>query len=306
MSTLPIKKLDLSPPPLVDLVPILQSGLSSGFKDVTVEVTQCPDLRLPPFHLAGSGLTGKQSIADVGGVPNLHPLPRFDKKYDVLALAKMMELGEKGFVLGAGAGPFFVVGRNSELIPNLSYEGDQVLNLNKIAWIQADESAVCEEVPGGSTGCALMVNLFGSHGLPGPVLKITAKGRTGKNSFTAVIQEALRKGYGERPISMGGVFLIKTGKAKLHVMPDFSKEPLEMEDGHKWLKFFEIGAPLICLTTFHSFDPGWALREEHTHCFSEHGEGGHYHYDTTPDDVEYEAYLNTAETIYRIDPPEKK
>ncbi len=40
---------------------------------------------------------------------------------------------------------------------------------------------------------------------------------------------------------------------------------------------------------------------EHTHCFSEHGDSGHYHYDTTPDEVEYEGYFVPAETIYRID-----
>ncbi len=26
---------------------------------------------------------------------------------------------------------------------------------------------------------------------------------------------------------------------------------------------------------------------EHTHFYSEHGEGGHYHNDTTPEEVEY-------------------
>jgi hypothetical protein len=42
---------------------------------------------------------------------------------------------------------------------------------------------------------------------------------------------------------------------------------------------------------------------EHTHCFSAHGQGGHYHYDTTPANVEYEGYFSLAETVYHIDPP---
>ena len=29
--------------------------------------------------------------------------------------------------------------------------------------------------------------------------------------------------------------------------------------------------------------------------FSRHGDGGHYHYDTTPDEVEYIGYFNLAE-----------
>lgn len=48
---------------------------------------------------------------------------------------------------------------------------------------------------------------------------------------------------------------------------------------------------------------GYDLRVEHTHCFSDHGEGGHYHYDTTPHEVEYLAYYTLAEKLYRIDRP---
>ena len=48
---------------------------------------------------------------------------------------------------------------------------------------------------------------------------------------------------------------------------------------------------------------GLDLRVEHTHCFSHHGEGGHYHYDITPNDVEYHGYYNVAEQLIRIDQP---
>jgi hypothetical protein len=52
-----------------------------------------------------------------------------------------------------------------------------------------------------------------------------------------------------------------------------------------------------------SNNQGMNLRLEHTHFFSdtaEQNEGGHYHYDITPDEVEYEAYLVAAERVYRI------
>ena len=48
---------------------------------------------------------------------------------------------------------------------------------------------------------------------------------------------------------------------------------------------------------------GLDFRLEHTHCFSEHGEGGHYHYDTTPAGVRYHAFLQLAESAVRIDAP---
>jgi hypothetical protein len=47
-----------------------------------------------------------------------------------------VELEEKsGFVLGAGAGPFHVLGMNSELMHDLSYRGEEVTNLTHYAKI---------------------------------------------------------------------------------------------------------------------------------------------------------------------------
>lgn len=63
-------------------------------------------------------------------------------------------------------------------------------------------------------------------------------------------------------------------------------------------------APVICLSVFLSRDTSnMGLRLEHTHFYSQHGDGGHYHFDTTPKEVEYEAYLVPAEEVFRINPP---
>ena len=48
---------------------------------------------------------------------------------------------------------------------------------------------------------------------------------------------------------------------------------------------------------------GFDLRDEHFHCFSMHGQGGHYHWNTTPDEVEYRGYFVLADNVYRIDQP---
>ena len=46
------------------------------------------------------------------------------------------------------------------------------------------------------------------------------------------------------------------------------------------------------------------LREsgEHTHFydFKNKSCSGHYHFDVTPDEIEYECYFNTADTVYRV------
>jgi hypothetical protein len=302
MANWPIERVSLNPDSLDEIAGHIRRGLDQNFKELSVTVEQCLDLRQTPFNLAGEGLCGDPRVADVGGQPNLTPLPNLDKVYSLVDITRAMELPkDQGFILGAGAGPFRDLGTNSELMPNLSYEGDNITNLTHYAKVQPDGQQLCEKLQ--FHDCGLMANLFGSSGLPGPVIKIVAANRTGDLNFISAIAEALKVKYSSRLVSMGGVFLIKKGKANLHVMPDFSSTPLRTGDEvEKWLKFYDVEAPLVCLSVFHSCDPGLDLRMEHTHCFSDHG-GGHYHWDTTPEEVEYEAYFNVAEMLYRIDRP---
>lgn len=55
---------------------------------------------------------------------------------------------------------------------------------------------------------------------------------------------------------LGGSFLLKEGKARQHVMPDFSVTPIHTEeDLVNWLNFFNMSAPLIAVGTLVSADP---------------------------------------------------
>ncbi|KAF2671023.1 DUF1907-domain-containing protein [Microthyrium microscopicum] len=302
MAKWPVERVTLIPDPLEDIAACIRTGLEKNFKELSVTISQCPDLRAQPFNLAAAGLCGNPRVADVGGQPYLTPLPRLDKVYSLLDIIRDIELpNEQGFILGAGAGPFRYLGTNSELMPNLSYKGDDINNQTHYAKVQPDGQQLCEKLE--SHDCGLMANLFGSSGLPGPVIKIVATNRTGELNFITAITEALKVKYSSKLVSMGGVFVIRKGKANLHVMPDFSTTPLNTgEQVEKWLKFYDVDPPLVCLSVFHSCDPGLDLRMEHTHCFSDHG-GGHYHWDVTPEEVQYEAYFNVAEVLYRIDRP---
>lgn len=314
----------LSPPSLDDLVEVLTPALKANFEEARVSVEKCPDLRKAPFYLATEGLSGTECIADVGGQPNLFPEPRLECKYSLLSIAREMQMRpDRGQLLGAGAGPFHHIGVNSELAPNLSWEDnfDNLTNLTTYTKVTgADDkpsTTVCARSP--TSDCALMVNLYGSSGLPGPVLKIIARGRRGQEkSFPESIRRALAQAYGEtRPISLGGVFVLKTGRAYFHVMPNFAAPhgPLFVDAAQlqSWLTFHTFPAPMVCLSVFHTAEPeprGLGLRMEHTHCFSPHGGcgGGHYHYDLgvgeSGEQIEYEAYFNTAKVIYRINQPE--
>lgn len=312
-----VQKFPLSPPSLHELAEKLRTPLKANYEQATVEVVQCPDLRQAPFHLATQGISGDEKIADVGGQPNLFPRPRLDCHWSLTDIASAMDMSaEKGGLLGAGAGPFLVLGQNSELAPNLSWQGgfDNVENQTRVAQIVRG-TGVVDVSRCNSVDCGLMVNLFGSSGEPGPVIKIIAAKRKGpEKSLTECVQKALADAYGtSETVSLGGVFLVKSGKALYHIMPDFPEEkdlPFKDRDGvDAWLTYHDFEAPMVCLSVLHSADPGNAmgLRMEHTHCFSSTGEhaGGHYHHESNDSDepIEYEAYFNTARTIYRVDQP---
>ncbi|KAJ5175121.1 uncharacterized protein N7482_000998 [Penicillium canariense] len=313
------------PPPLGELAAVIQRSLQANFASATASVVECPDLRQPPFHLASPGLSGSPCIADVGGQANLFPLPNLDARFSLRSLARDMQMTEQegGFLIGAGAAPFHDTGYNAELAVNLytppgphvgagDQDVDKVRNGTRIIQMNPDGSSCCEPIE--SLNCGLMVNLYGSTGDSGPVLKITARARTGDQNFTNCIRLGLADHYGDsRPVSLGGAFLLKKGKAKFHIMPDFPKsDQLPFQDREQlekeWLTYHVFEAPIVCLTVMHSADPeGLGLRMEHTHGFETDGnrKGGHYHYDMpeTAAEVEYEAYLNVASTVYRIDRP---
>lgn len=313
----------LSPPSLDELATVLQPALESNYTTASITVAPCPDLRQAPYHLAAPGLSGRECIADIGGQPNLFPSPRLDRRWSMVSCARAMGMSQTGgLILGAGAGPWFHLGTNSELAPNFAWEGAFEDVRNQSWFTKVDEpggEVRCERSP--STDCALMMNLFGCAGREGEVLKVTARGRKGgEKSFTECIRRALGAHYGrERMVSLGGVFVVKSGKTNYHVMPDFPSRPEGQEytfttakQLNDWLTYhdFETSeeSPIVCLTVVHSADPGkeLGLRMEHTHCFTVDGSqrGGHYHGDLDGEEVEYEAYFNTAKVLYRIDKPE--
>uniref|UniRef100_A0A8C3JMN9 Chromosome 11 open reading frame 54 n=1 Tax=Calidris pygmaea TaxID=425635 RepID=A0A8C3JMN9_9CHAR len=298
-------------PSLEELVGVLQKGLKENFADAEVSVVDCPDLTQEPFNFPAKGICGKPRIADVGGVPYLIPVVQKEKVYDLNTVAKDIEL-PGAFILGAGAASSKILGVNAELIPIVQTKSEKkpAVNGSYVAQINpADKGCLLEKYSSKYTDCefGLLANLYASEGQPGKVIEVKANGRTGELNFVSCLRQILEKHYGEKPVGMGGTFVIQKGKAKIHIMPpEFSACPLNTdEDVNNWLKFFEMKAPLICQTVIVSRDPGFDLRVEHTHCFSHHGEGGHYHQDTSPDSVQYLGYLLPAELLFRIDRPQE-
>ncbi|KAL8591951.1 hypothetical protein ACOMHN_020429 [Nucella lapillus] len=303
---LPVTKVQLHVPPMEDIVQVLQSGLQQTFSSVAVSVVDCPDLTQKPFSLSAKGICGKPRLADVGGPPNLVPLVNREKLYHMGDVATLVEL-PGAFMVGAGAGPFGVVGANSELIcsVHVSEDGRSAVSCHShVSKIDPKDGSCILDSLKETLNFNLMGNFLCCQGLPGKVLEIKASYRTGEDNFMSAVRKSLQTRYGDKPVGLGGVFLIESGKAKVHIMPDFSTTPLDTnEKVNDWLKFFEMDAILVCVGELVSHDPDLDLRVEHFHCFSDLGQGGHYHCDTTPADVQYRAYFTVAETLYRIDQP---
>ncbi|XP_071376938.1 ester hydrolase C11orf54 homolog isoform X1 [Centroberyx affinis] len=334
------EKVQLHVPTLEELCGVLQAGLKDNFAEAQVSVVDCPDLTKQPFQFPvkgkvsslftilqkyislilhninvfsphTAGLCGKPRITDVGGVPYLVPLVQKDKEYNMNTVSKEVEL-PGAFILGAAAAPFRIAGMNAELMPLVltEAEGRPAVNSSYFSSINpADGQCLQERFSDKFSGCdfGLLGNLYACEGKPGKVIEVRAKKRTGEDSLVGSLRKTLEGHYPDKSLALGGTFIIQKGKAKIHIMPrEFSVCPLDTNDKvNNWLQHFEVSAPLICQSVLVSRDPGLDLRVEHTHCFSHHGEGGHYYIDTTPDSVEYLGYFMPAEFVYRIDRPKE-
>ncbi|XP_057658545.1 ester hydrolase C11orf54 homolog isoform X1 [Diorhabda carinulata] len=302
---LPMESKKLFVPPLPELAKVIQKTLLTNFAEVCVEVVDCPDLTKEPFTLAASGLSGSQKLVEIGGNPYLLPCVQREKIYELKDIVKLVK-SDPAFIIGPGAGPNPYIGANCEGIYNLLIESGSVTKqLTRISKVdENDDKSVQILLPDNETRLALLGNLYFSEGKPGKVIKVHAKKRIGEHNLITAIRTAVENEYKDKLVGIGGVFLLKEGKAKQHVMRDFSKTPIKNEEMlNKWLKFYNMSAPLIAVGTLVNGDGGLDLRVQHFHSFSHHGEAGHYHYDTTPETVEYLGYFNVGEEIYRIDRP---
>lgn len=307
---LPVESKDLFGPPMQFLAGVLEEGLKKNFAAASVKFVECPDLTQKPFGLADKGLCGNPRLLDVGGVPYLIPLVQKEKLYDMKDYPQLTgaKAEEDTLIIGAGAAPWTFLRRNAEMMPNLvvKADGSVIQNTHICRTMDEDQSYKLIALPPEETKMNVLGNLFLCQGEPGHVLEIKCSKRTGAENFVTCMRKILAEAFPTETVGMGGVFCARKGNLKIHVMPDFSQTPIKTDkDVEDWLNFYEMQAPFTCFSVFLSRDPGLDLRVEHTHGLNKgDGQGGHYHYDTTPEDIEYHGYFNLGETIYRVDKPE--
>ena len=297
-------------PELALVATTLQSGLANHFASAEVSVVGCPDLR--EIGAAARGICGSTKLVEFGGEPYAHNPKyrgtRFDVD-DVLAACDMRGAS----VFGAGMADAMVNNDHcGEMISN-TLAGKE--NLSRVARVGTERQCVVE--PYDSLSCGPIANLFVSDGQAGDVIRIDVKTRIAEQkSLTQAIRDSLRPITDDNGhIGMGGIFEIRNGRVRSHVMPDYDCIGFDYYDTaqevvvREFLQFYEhMGPDLLCFCTLWTGDPtdgdlNLRTSGEHTHFYhvdDNAQQAGHYHGDVTPEIIHYVGHFNLAEKIVRF------
>jgi len=290
----------------------LKKGLQKNYKLVEISIVDCPNLK--QWDCPAEGLSGNQKIIDVGGEPYMHDKKLIGAEFDYEKIAQKIG-SEKSYALGAGSGAMSCLGGHcGELVINENL----ITNESRSIIAQVDENQNCKSSKYTARKHGGLGNIYYSDGKPGKVIKIMIKGRSGKQgSLPQAMRTALKENLStenDNHFALAGVFRILNGKIKSHVQPDYDTikheyyDPKQMKCVKDFLKFYEpIGPHFQCYSILWTGDPTGGklnLREsgEHTHFHSYKGtqDAGHYHFDVTPEEIEYECYFNIPEEVHRV------
>jgi len=309
---LTIEKAQFAKTSLEQISEALKKGLQKNYKLVEISIVDCPNLK--QWNCPAEGLSGNQKIIDVGGEPYMHDKKLIGAEFDYEEIAKKIG-SEKSYALGAGSGAMSCLGGHcGELVINENL----ITNESRSIIAQVDENQKCKSSKYTARKHGGLGNIYYSDGKPGKVIKIMIKGRSGKQgSLPQAMRTALKENLStenDNHFAVAGVFRILNGKIKSHVQPDYDTikheyyDPKQMKCVKDFLKFYEpIGPHFQCYSILWTGDPTGGklnLREsgEHTHFHSYKGtqDAGHYHFDVTPEEIEYECYFNIPEEVHRV------
>ena len=299
-------------PSLLNISKALDRGLKENYKEVLVNVVECPNLK--KWNCPAEGISGNEKIIDVGGEPYMHDQKFIGTEFDYEEISKKIGC-EKSYALGAGSGAMSCLnGHCGELIVNENLITSESKSV--VARVGKNKECIVEKYTDRKHGG--LSNIYFSEGKIDKVIKIKIKGRVGnEGSLSQSMRSALTKYLpiqGNKHVALGGIFRILKGKIKSHVQPDYDDikiqyyDPKKMKCVKDFLKFYEpVGSDLQCYSVLWTGDPTGGslnLREsgEHTHfhSFKNNSYAGHYHFDVTPDDIEYEGYFNVSKEVFRV------
>ncbi len=309
---LKIERAKFNNPSLQIVAKALEKGLRTNYQDTKVEVVDCPNLK--KWDCPSEGISGNERIIDVGGEPYMHDKRYIGTEFDYEEISKKIG-SEKSYALGAGSGAMSCLeGHCGELVINENLITNESKSI--IAQVGKNKECITKKYTDKKHGG--LGNIFFSDGKIGKVIKVILKKRIGKQgSLPQAIRNSLIENISlekNSHIAMGGVFRILKGGVRSHVQPDYDDikyeyyDPKLMKCTKDFLQFYEpVGPSLQCYSVLWTGDPtdgNLNLREsgEHTHFHSYNNASvaGHYHFDVTPDDIEYECYFNLAHEVFRV------
>jgi hypothetical protein len=299
----PLRVEQLQTPPLAEVASALAAALSEDYRESSVDVVDCcPDLT--GFGLCQRGLGspgGRSVITDHGGEAFNHD-PRYNSvvRFDMRRVGAALGMPDAS-VIGAGAcAATEIAGHWGELAVAAELaEGGS--NSSVSARVDA-ATKLCVAAPYPSLLHGGICNLHLSDGMPGPTLRVRAKGRIGAEpSLPQTLRRGLNAAFPGDAVGLGGTFRVLQGKVRAHVQPDCDCCPPDYYSIERmcctkdFLQFYEgdtaCGPGLTMLSVLWSKDPTGASGEmnlrpsgEHTHFFctrpgAEQSEAGHYHGD---------------------------
>ena len=299
-------------PSLDKVAEALNLGLKENYKEVNVEVVDCPNLK--DWGCPAEGITGNEKIIDVGGEPYMHDPKFIGTEFDYEEISKKIG-SEKSYALGAGSSAMSCMdGHCGELTINENLITSESKSI--VARVDKNKKCIVQKYSARKHGG--LSNIYFSDGKKGKVIKIKINIRTGKQgSLPQSMRSTLIKHLKiseNKHVSLAGVFRILKGKIKSHVQPDYKDikvdyyDPKLMKCTKDFLQFYEpVGSELQCYSVLWTGDPSGGklnLREsgEHTHfhSYNNDNDAGHYHFDVTPNEIKYEGYFNISREVYRV------
>ena len=315
-------------PPTDEVCGVFKEALARNYKECDVRAVACPDLR--DFGLAAAGLGGEAHYAECGTIHNAMFNP--DRQHDVYTLGEVSTIMGRpdSFVVGSGAGSTAEFGVNSEWTGNAILQNSEVTtNLSRVAYVtdmnQLPKPYTVRMADNrGQVGC--IGNLLFTEGKPAEeVIQVSARFRRAERNwsedphdqeFIRILRTALAEKYPQmtKHVVYGGVVLVLKGRTVTHVMPPYfppagAKPGKSFPDMGGWAEcFYYSDNKLVGATTLMNHQGAGLPKEhgqyrlDHTHFFTQDNkEAGHYHYDVSPEEIEYVAFLVPAKTVTKVD-----
>ncbi|VDK32691.1 unnamed protein product [Taenia asiatica] len=293
-----------------ELVEVLREGLKDCFQSVKVNVVPCPDLTALPFGLLRPGLAGQSVACDVGSMAYLLPVADTSKRYSFDQVVDLSKVSG-GHLFGAGGGPFFTHGKSCEMAASLEFANGKICSNSTLHGVYDEQTGAPQVIKATDNNFGLVGQLLSTEGLPGSVIEVDVTGRLKEGSVYVFLREALTAAYGklDKPVVLGGVFVLTDSKARFHVLvsvnwvphvtisssmisylelftvdenlkapsliinqqPNFPPYPVDTPARMaEFIKAFEMDPPVLGMGTLVSHDPyGIDLKLEHFHCYNE-------------------------------------